>query len=100
MRGNVFMRKLVCTILVFFLNVTGILAGEPAPIAPDPRSKSEVDAVLKNAPPPVAEDKLRALNILLLAGKKDHGPGEHDYPLWQKNWTPLVKKLPKVTVDA
>src|SRR5882724_5931698 len=69
-------------------------------VAPDPRTRAEVDAVLKKAPPPIAEDKLKPLNILLLAGKKDHGVGEHDYPLWQKNWTPLMKKLPKVTVDT
>jgi type 1 glutamine amidotransferase len=26
----------------------------------------------------------------LLADRKDHGPGEHDYPLWQKRWTALL----------
>src|SRR5262249_53431348 len=24
------------------------------------------------------------------AGKKDHGPGEHDYPLWQRRWLNLL----------
>jgi type 1 glutamine amidotransferase len=85
---------------VFFILAVPVKGADPAPVAPDPRNKAEVEAVLKKAPPPVPEDKLRTLNILLLAGKKDHGPGEHDYPLWQKNWTPLVKKLPKVTVDT
>ncbi len=82
------------------LIVFHLFAADPAPVAPDPRPKAEVEAVLKKAPAPIAEDKLKQLNILLLAGKKDHGVGEHDYPLWQKNWTPLVKKLPKVTVDT
>ena len=28
--------------------------------------------------------------ILLVAGPKDHGPSEHDYPLWQKRWSTLL----------
>jgi len=35
-----------------------------------------------------------------VAGPKDHGAGEHDYPQWQKDWTPLMKKLPKVEVST
>ena len=30
------------------------------------------------------------MNILLLADVKDHGPGEHDYPLWQEQWQTLL----------
>ena len=30
------------------------------------------------------------LRVLLAAGPKDHGPGEHDYPAWQKRWTTLL----------
>jgi putative heme-binding domain-containing protein len=29
-------------------------------------------------------------NIVLVASKQDHGPGQHDYPAWQTNW---MKKL-------
>ena len=64
-----------------------------------PRSRAEVDAVLKQSAPLDAE-QLRTLHVLLLAGPKDHGVGEHDYPLWQKNWQPLLQKSPRVIVDT
>ncbi len=58
--------------------------------APEPRSRSEVEAVLAKAPKPPARRKLRELNVVLVAFKKDHGPDEHDYPLWQKRWAVLL----------
>ena len=65
---------------------SGLLAAE----APKPRSRSEIEAVLAKAPKPPARRKLRELNIVLVAFKKDHGPNEHDYPLWQKRWAVLL----------
>mgnify|MGYP000988319978 CR=1 FL=1 len=32
----------------------------------------------------------RPLRVVLLAAPKDHGPGEHDYPLWLERWTRLL----------
>lgn len=58
--------------------------------APEPRSRSEVEAVLAKAPEPPADDQLRELHVVLLADVKDHGPGQHDYPLWQKRWALLL----------
>jgi hypothetical protein len=58
--------------------------------APEPRSRAEVEAVLAEAPGPPAEDQLRTLHVVLLADVKDHGPGAHDYPLWQKRWALLL----------
>lgn len=57
---------------------------------PPPRSRAEVEAALAKAPKAPAPDKLRELNVVLLASKKDHGPNEHDYPLWQKRWKVLL----------
>jgi len=57
---------------------------------PAPRSRAEVQAILAEAPKPPAADTLRDLNVVLLASKKDHGPNEHDYPLWQKRWKVLL----------
>jgi type 1 glutamine amidotransferase len=45
---------------------------------------------LAKAPRSAAEQELRALDIVLLADVKDHGPGAHDYPLWQKRWGLLL----------
>jgi type 1 glutamine amidotransferase len=67
-------------------------------------SRAEVEAVLAQAPKPPAEADLRTLNVLLLADVKDHGPGEHDYPLWQKQWQTLLTsnsdRVPNVKVET
>jgi type 1 glutamine amidotransferase len=57
---------------------------------PEPRSRSEVEAVLAKAPKPPARTELGRLNVVLVAFKKDHGENEHDYPLWQKRWAVLL----------
>lgn len=55
---------------------------------PKPRTIAEVNAVLAGAPNPPL--KARPLRIVLVAGAKDHGPGEHDYPAFQKAWAELL----------
>lgn len=54
------------------------------------QSRSEIEAVLAKVPKDAVKGKLRKLNIILLADKKDHGTDEHDYPLWQKRWKVLL----------
>jgi putative heme-binding domain-containing protein len=85
---------------------------EPAPIertdppAPAPRKQAEVTALiekLKSTDPSQRKDapeKPKPLRILLASGPKDHGPGEHDYPLWQKRWQKLLPLAEGVTVDT
>ena len=63
---------------------------------PKPRDRKEVEAVLAGAPAP--PEKVSPLRIVLVAGKKDHGPGEHDYPAWQKAWAELFKLAEKTDV--
>jgi putative heme-binding domain-containing protein len=65
---------------------------------PAPRSMKEVQAVLAGAPDPAA--KPRPLRVVLIAGKKDHGPGEHDYPAWQKAWQKLLGLARDVQVST
>jgi lipoprotein signal peptidase len=36
--------------------------------------------------------------LVLVASKQDHGPGQHDYPAWQKKWNPLLSRVPGVSV--
>lgn len=45
---------------------------------------------------PAADGKRfsRPLRVVLLAAPKDHGPGEHDYPLWRERWTRLFGGVP------
>ena len=68
--------------------------------APSPRTRAEVEAVLSKAPRLDESNRLRSLHVLLVAGPKDHGPGEHDYPAWQKQWAPLLAKAPGVRVST
>ena len=65
---------------------------------PKSRSVAEVEAVLAGAPNPA--EKIRPLRIALVAGKKDHGKGEHDYPAWQKAWSVLFKMADQVEVST
>lgn len=58
--------------------------------APAPRRLDEVRAVLERIPAPDPAAGSRPLRIVLLADVKDHGPGEHDYPLWQRRWRVLL----------
>ncbi|MBL7140714.1 MAG: ThuA domain-containing protein [Planctomycetes bacterium] len=77
-------------LFIILLAATGapsLLAAEYAP--PAQRSRAEVNAILAKAPPPEAE-AAKPLHVILVASKKDHGPNEHDYPLWQKRWKVLL----------
>jgi type 1 glutamine amidotransferase len=65
--------------------------------APPPRTRAEVDAVLKGAD---EKARTRPIHVVLVAGKKDHGPGEHDYPAWQKAWAKLLAKAPDTKVTT
>jgi putative heme-binding domain-containing protein len=63
--------------------------------APEPRTLAEVEKVLDGA----EEIKSpRPLRIVLVAGRKDHGPGEHDYPAWLKVWGQLLEAAENVEV--
>ena len=84
--------------LLVFLTTTQITA--PPIAAPPARTQAEIDAVLKASAAPAIGRKLRDLNIVLVAGPKDHGPGEHDYPAWQKKWATLLAKAPHVKVST
>jgi type 1 glutamine amidotransferase len=64
---------------------------------PPPRTKAEVEAVLKGAD---AKAGTRPIHVVLVAGQKDHGPGEHDYPAWQKAWAKLLAMAEKTKVTT
>ena len=75
---------------------------DPAPLEcagePSPRPRSEIEAILKMSPPLPTE--LKPLQLVLCAGPKDHGPGEHDYPLWLKRWSKLLSLADQVSVTT
>jgi putative heme-binding domain-containing protein len=65
--------------------------------APPARRRAELDAVLAGSIP---VQNPRRLKIILAAGPKDHGPGEHDYPSWLKRWSALFATDQAVMLDA
>jgi type 1 glutamine amidotransferase len=65
---------------------------------PKPRPLAEVKAVLEGAPSPA--EKPRPIHIVLVAGEKDHGAGEHDYPAWQLAWAELLAAAENVEVST
>ena len=72
------------------------IADELTPVKP--RSRAEVAKVLAQSPEsPVNAPPVR---ILLVAGAKDHGPGEHDYPAWLGVWSELLRGADGVTVET
>jgi putative heme-binding domain-containing protein len=74
---------------------------KPAPVeregVPPARRRSEVEAILKAVKP--SSPSFKKLHIVLSAGPKDHGPGEHDYPLWQRRWVKLLDMADNVQVS-
>jgi type 1 glutamine amidotransferase len=59
----------------------------------------EINALLTSANRQSAINN-RQFQIILCAGPKDHGPGEHDYPLWQKRWEKLLPLADGVKVGT
>jgi type 1 glutamine amidotransferase len=58
----------------------------------------DVDAALAGASEPAAEPK--PIHVVLVAGQKDHGPGEHDYPAWLKMFSRLLSMADGVRVTT
>lgn len=69
--------------------------------APPPRKRAEVEALIGSS---TQNSELKTqnspLHIILCDGPKDHGRGEHDYPLWKKRWSTLLALADNVTVDT
>ncbi|MFN3648177.1 MAG: HEAT repeat domain-containing protein [Armatimonadota bacterium] len=74
----------------FLLLVGAGLSPAWSAVPPPRRELAEVKAVLAQAPKPPAARELRALNVLLVANRKDHGAHEHDYPRWMERWKVLL----------
>jgi len=101
--------RLAAIVSIVALSPGLVAIGADAPEAPPLRTRAEVvaalgttiekNAILFGSVPGKDAGELKPIKIVLLAGKKDHGPGEHDYPAWQAKWGPMFAKLPGVTVE-
>ncbi|KAA5542770.1 hypothetical protein FYK55_14720 [Roseiconus nitratireducens] len=72
---------------------------EDSPLdAPPVRTAAEVAQALAGSK--AADPTRKHLNLVLVDGIKDHGPGEHDYPAWQRVWEQLFLADPTLTVST
>ena len=79
-------RHLAWFLCWFVWTLPWVRAADPPP----PRSQAEIEAVLSQAPAQPAEETLRPIRVVLVADVADHGPGAHDYPIWQQRWAALL----------
>ena len=59
---------------------------------------SEVKSLLAGAI--ISKPEQNPLKLVLVSGPKDHGPGEHDYPAWQKVWSRLLAVTPQTETET
>ncbi len=68
------------------------------------RTREEIQRVLRPAAnaagAELSDFSTRPLRVLLVAGKKDHGDGEHDYPRWLDVWSQYLSAASDVLVDT
>jgi type 1 glutamine amidotransferase len=70
---------------------------------PPPRTREEIKKLLAGSDKAGAESNepfAAPLRVVLVAGPKDHGKGEHDYPAWQKVWSRLLAEPAATSVDT
>jgi len=67
---------------------------------PAPRTRAEIEALRKSSQVAGSSNNAKPLHIVLAAGPKDHGPGEHDYPLWQTRWEKLLRLADGIEVST
>ncbi len=66
--------------------------------APPLRTQAEVAAALAGSRGLDDLRPLKRLQLVLVDGVKDHGPGEHDYPAWRAAWQELLSSAEAVDV--
>lgn len=71
--------------------------------APPVRSRGDLERFRDAAPKaaaPEGSDPSRLVKMVLVAGPQDHGPGQHDYPQWQKAWLKLLKPVAGIVIES
>lgn len=67
--------------------------------SPSLRTRAEYESALRGLPLPDTDDA-RPLEVCLVAGEKDHGPGEHEYQRWQNRWQSILNQADHVTCES
>jgi putative heme-binding domain-containing protein len=85
-------------LLTFLLMPPPHMPLDGAPSPPPAPTLEQLNRVLAGALQPA--EPTRPVRVVLVAGNKDHGPGEHDYPAWQTAWAELLSAAEKTTVGT
>ncbi len=72
----------------------------PDATPPPRRTQAEVARLLEGSDAVATDAETEPLRIVLVAGPKDHGKGEHDYPAWQQVWSRLLRQAPQTQVET
>jgi putative heme-binding domain-containing protein len=70
---------------------------------PRRRSLKEIQSITREPDSkiePIDASKIRPIQILFVHGKKEFGPGEHEYPAWAEGWRRIVTKQPGVSATT
>ena len=59
---------------------------------PPMRTRAEAENARNTSSARNEAGQSKALRIVLIASKQDHGPGQHDYPRWQEKWLRLLSQ--------
>lgn len=95
MRSTVALRR-ASAVLIGLLLIRAVGAAEP----PAPRCHAEIRAVLAKAATGCSAEAPREIQVVLVADEADHGPGAHDYPVWQDRWAALLRSAPGVKLTT
>ena len=91
-------RAPLLTVLLVSLTVLLVAAERPPTIAPRPNALVAKQELLKLTGNRDAEPS-KDVHILWLYGPEDHGGGAHDYIRIKELFVPMLKTIPRITVD-
>lgn len=66
----------------------------------EPPKRTDAELSSQRAARPARQPPHRSLQLVLVASKQDHGPGQHDYPAWQTNGTRLLGSSSNLTAST
>jgi putative heme-binding domain-containing protein len=87
-------------LLAFLTDAPPTTQARNGPPAPPLRGRDEIEQALRQLGQDEPPTAVNPVTLILVAGPQDHGPGEHDYPGWQRRWSAWLGRAAGVTVET